>query len=254
MGSPRQVKKGLNAEAPARAGGIPRLRRFALRVMPLLAGAFAVAAFGAEPLPSGQEVMRLVRMAESAQNHSFLGSLRTSSSRKKVVVPFQLTMQGNTFTYRFLQPPAEALVLRLEEKGSRLERVTGSGKTQTVAGAKLDDPVRGTDLTYEDLALKFLYWSNARVVGEETVMTRRCWVVQAHPADKDDSQYDGVRLWVEKTGGLLRAECYRGNRLIKRFEVRRVQRIRGGYVLKSLNIQRADAGGRSTTTLELKEP
>jgi hypothetical protein len=113
-----------------------------------------------------------------------------------------------------------------------------------VSGDKLDALVRGTDITYEDLAMGFLYWNNAKVIGDENLMTRRCWVVQAVPSGRE-SQYDTVRLWIEKTGGLLRAECFIRGKLVKRFEVRSVQRAPGGgYVLKTLTVQRMDAAGK----------
>lgn len=209
-----------------------------------LTGALTVAAFGparaAEGLPTGEQVLRLVRASESDQHRDLTGRLRMSTDSGKVVAPFQLHMRGATITYEFSNPP-EALVLRLGEKGSRLEKISGSGKTQVVSGAKLDAPVRGTDVTYEDLAMKFLYWRNARVAGEESVMTRTCWLVQAQPTTREDSQYDMVRLWVEKSGGLLKAECYSHGKLVKRFHVRSVQHdTRGGYMLKTLRIERPD--------------
>ena len=52
-------------------------------------------------------------------------------------------------------------------------------------------------ITYEDLALKFLYWPDARVVGEESVRSRRCWKIELQ-APSHDSQYSGVMLWVDR--------------------------------------------------------
>jgi len=248
MGLPPQVKKGLK-KRPNLPGVL------ALAALALLAVALPRAR--GEPMPSAREVMRLVRANEAGMNQRFSGRLTTSSSRSKIVVPFQLTMREGTFVYQFVGGPPESLTLRLGENSSRLERSTGTGKGQVVSGAKLDDPVRGTDITYEDLALKFLYWNNARVVGQETLLTRRCWVVQAQPSGRDDSQYDMVRLWVEKTGGLLRAECYSGGKIARRFDVRSVQRAPGGgYVLKTLTVQSLNGPGgpgrdRSPTRLEL---
>jgi len=185
-------------------------------------------------------VLRLVRASESDQHRDLTGRLRMSTDAGKVVAPFRLLMHGATITYEFSNP-SEALVLHLGEKGSRLERISGSGKAQVVSGAKLDTPIRGTDITYEDLALKFLYWRNARVAGEENVMTRTCWLVQAQPGTREESQYDMVRLWVEKSGGLLKAECYSRGKLVKRFKVRSVQRATGGgCVLKTLRVERPE--------------
>ncbi len=248
MGWPQQVKKRLK---PFEARQSLRLGATVMAAL-LLGAAPPGIARAAEAYPNAREVLKLVRANESNQNQRFTGRLQTSSSAGKINVPFRLTMRGGTITYQFVDNPPETLTLRMGENGSRLDRAVGSGRAQVVSGAKLDDLVRGTDITYEDFAMKFLYWNNAKVVGDETVMTRRCWIVQAVPSNRGDSQYDMVRLWVEKTGGLLRAECYSGGKLAKRFEVRAVQRAPGGgYVLKTMKIQRLDATGRDRAPTSL---
>lgn len=146
--------------------------------------------------------------------------------------------------------------MHLGDKSSRLDRVTGRGKTEKISGAKLDAPVRGTDITYEDLALKFLYWNNAVVEGEENVGIRRCWVVRAVPSSSSESQYDMVRLWVDKSGGLLQADCFSHGKKVKRFKVTNVQRSHdegGGYILKSLRVERMDMD-KPPTYLEINPP
>ncbi len=205
--------------------------------------------------PDAREVLALVRNNQSAQNQDFAGRLRMSSSSAKVVVPFRLTMSGGRITYLF-DHPKEAFVLRFGDSGARLEHVAGTGKTSSVPKGRYDERVRGTDITYEDLALQFLYWNNAKVVGEDTMSTRRCWVVEAVPPSRNVSQYDRVRLWVEKGGALMKAECFNGGKLAKRFEVRNVQKAPqgGGYILKSMRIQGMDEAGRdrSPTYLDVQ--
>ena len=217
----------------------------------------ATASIASEPPPTARELLSLVRANQSSQERILNGKLRMSTSEEKIVIPFRLYLRGDTLTYQFTDQP-EALVLHLGEKTSRLEHVFGSGKTERITGAKLDAPVRGTDISYEDLALKFLYWNNAVVEPEKQIlMTRSCWIVRAVPSAKGESQYDMVRLWIESTGGLLQAECYSGGKLIRRFSVRNVQHAHegGGYILKSLSIQRMDASGkdRYPTYLEVRQ-
>jgi len=213
--------------------------------------------FADSDTPTARELLALVRANQASQERDLSGKLRMSTSQEKIVIPFRLFLRGNTITYQFTDKP-EALILHLGEKTSRLERSTGSGGTVKITGAKLDDPVRGTDISYEDLALKFLYWNNAVVEKEkQTLKMRSCWIVQAAPSSKDESQYDMVRLWIESTGGLLQAECYSGGKLIRRFSVISVQRAHGtnGYILQSMDIQRVDekGKGRPPTHLEVKQ-
>jgi len=151
--------------------------------------------------PTASELLSLVRLNETAQNHDFNGRLQVNGETK-IVIPFRLSMRGSTIIYQLTTPP-EAFVLHLVENGARLNRVIGSGKTEKITDVKLADLVRGADISYEDLSLKFLYWNNANVEKEqEHLMTRTCWIVRAVPSRKDESQYDMARLWIEPTGGL----------------------------------------------------
>ena len=208
-------------------------------------------------LPSARDLLALVRANQAGQNRDLTGQLRMSTSEEKIVIPFKLFLRGDAITYQFTDKP-EALVLRLGDKGSRLDRVTGSGKTEKIIGAKLDDLVRGTDISYEDLSLKFLYWTNAVVEKEqESIKMRNCWIVRAVPSRKNESQYDMARLWIESTGGLLRAECYSRGKLMRRFSVVNVQSAHdtGGYILKTMTIQRMDGESKDhyPTYLEVRQ-
>jgi hypothetical protein len=205
----------------------------------------------AAELPSGDEVLRLVRASESAQRETLAGQLRTRTAAGALKIPFQLQMERGTFTYRFTEPD-ERLILRLGETRARLQRIAGTAPAEPIEGNALATPIRGTDISYEDLAMPFLYWRNTHVAGEETVMTRSCWLVQAEPAGRAESQYDMVSLWVEKSGALLKAECYAQGQLVKKFRVVSVRPAReGGYTLKSLSIERPGKG--APTYLEITD-
>jgi len=192
--------------------------------------------------PTARELLDLVRANQSAQYRDLSGTLRRSTSEQKTVIPFQLRLRGNTITYQFTDRP-ETLTLRLEEKGSRFD-----------GNVKLSDRIRGTGISYEDLSLKFLYWTNAIVEPRrEVIKTRNCWIVRAAPNKKSDSQYEWARFWIEPSGGLLKAECYANGKLACTYTVISVQRAEEGrgYILKNLRIQRAD--DRHPTYLEVRQ-
>src|SRR6267378_5898656 len=127
---------------------------------------FVVAALSAAPPPSAKDILDSVRLLEARQQVDLDGQLRENEQ----VIPFHLTQTGSLIRYSFADPE-EVLQLRLGENGSRLELATDD-KTENIPPEKLKEKVRGTGITYEDLTLEFLYWENARVLGDETIRTR----------------------------------------------------------------------------------
>src|ERR1035437_8812389 len=142
------------------------------RIPILLTLCFGAACLRAEPAPSAKDILDSVRLRQSQQQIDLQGQLRQNN----VVVPFRLVQSGPVVRYVFSHP-AEALQLHIGEKDSRLEEVTGAG-VEKVAPAEFDHKVRSTDVTYEDLALKFLYWPDAEVLGSDNIRTRNCWKLQ----------------------------------------------------------------------------
>ena len=211
--------------------------------------AFATLLLFADP-PSAKEILASVRMMESRQQIDLQGQLRQDN----IVVPFHLVQNGPLIRYSFANPD-EVLQLRFGENSSRLDLVTG-GETEKVAASKLNQKIRGTSVSYEDLAFKFLYWPSARVLGEENVRTRNCWKLQLR-APSRESQYSNVLLWIDKaSGALMRMEGYDWNaKLAKRFEVVSAQKIEGRWFLKQMRIEELQPGTNhvlSRTYLEIK--
>jgi outer membrane lipoprotein-sorting protein len=206
---------------------------------------------GAQSPPSAKDILASVRMMESRQQIDLQGQLRQDNN----VVPFHLVQNGPLIRYSFANPD-EVLQLRLGEKSSRLDLVTDNG-TEQFAASKLEQKIRGTGVTYEDLAFKFLYWPAARVLGEENVRTRNCWKLQLR-APSRESQYSNILLWVDKaSGALMRMEGYDWNaQLVKRFEVVSAQKIDNRWFLKQMRIEELQPGTnhvQSRTYLEIKK-
>jgi len=206
----------------------------------------AVAAF-----PPAKELLESVRLQQAQQELDLQGQLREGPN----IVPFRLVQSGPTIRYTFTNPD-EALQLKLGDNDSRLEEVTREG-VEKITPAKYAHKARGTGVTYEYLALKFLYWPDARVTGENSIRTRNCWKLELK-APSRQSQYSNVWLWVDKTGGaIMRIDAYDWNaKMAKRFEVVSAQKIEGRWFLKEMRIEEYDpATGkvRTRTYLEIKK-
>lgn len=206
----------------------------------------------AEPPPSAQQILAMVRLQQSHQQIELNGQLR----EKDLVIPFQFNQDGPLIRYTFKNPD-EVLQLRLEENGSRLEIASDTG-TEKIPAAKLQERIRETGVTYGDLALKFLYWSGGKVLGDETVHARSCWKVQLS-APSRDSPYSNVLLWSDKdSGALMRIEGYDWNgKIAKRFEVVSAQKIEQRWFLKQMRVEEFQPGTnkvQARTYLEIKKP
>lgn len=199
-----------------------------------------------------QEILAKVRLNQVSQHRVLDGQVRHGET----VIPFRLTLDGNEIKYEFFNPD-QTLILRLNEKGTRLEEVAKKGTERVVSEAQYDHRIRGSEITYEDVSMRFLYWPIAKIAGEEIMLTRNCWKLRVEPGSVKNSQYGSVMLWIEKqSGGLAQIETYdRAGNLVKRFKATDVQKIEGGYILKKMRIQRME-NGRPTdptpTYLEIK--
>jgi Outer membrane lipoprotein-sorting protein len=222
------------------------------KISVVLMGAVAGASLTfAAPFPAAKDVLASVRLRQSQQELELQGELREGPT----VVPFRLTQTGPVVRYTFSNPD-QALQLRLGEDDSRLEEVTREG-VEKIAPAQFDRKVRGTSVTYEDLALKFLYWQTGRVTGENEIRTVNCWKLEMK-APSRQSQYSNVWLWVGKeNGALMKMEAYDWNaKLSKRFEVVSGQKIEGRWFLKEMRIEEMDpATGKvkTRTYLDIKK-
>lgn len=223
-----------------------------IRAAVVLTFLFAHLAAAAEAPPSASAILASVREAQTAQQQTIRGRLRTGGKS----MPFRLAADRGTLRWEFTDPP-QTIQLRLQENDSRLEEITG-GASKRVTAARFDDKVRGSDISYEDLAMKFLYWPNATIEGEQTMILRKCWIIRVEPPSKNDSQYTRARLWIDKeTGALMQAEAFGADgRIARRFKVISPQKIDGVWLLKQMRIEgmeatRSGPADRAPTYLEV---
>lgn len=209
--------------------------------------------------PSAEEIQALVRYSHSLESIDLNGLLRSSANGARI--PFGLSIRGNIIQFGFAEPP-ETLTLIQKDGGCELTRTTEADGNDRLPDSRLSEPVRGTDVTYEDLAMRFLYWPDARRVGEEIIKNRVAWKLHIiNP--RRSGPYSQVIIWVDRaSGGLMKMEGYDWGdidnkaRRIKMYEVVSGQKIDGAWIIKKMNIESFDAASgkmTSRTTLELRE-
>lgn len=212
---------------------------------------FTISAGAAEPARAARDILNTVRMRQVQQQIDLRGQLRQEAT----VIPFELIQNGSVVRYVFSNPD-ETLQLQLGDNDSRLDEITRDG-AEKVRPAQYDRKIRGTGVSYEDLALKFLYWPNAKSLGVETITTGNCWKLELRPGPIP-SQYARVVVWVhQNSGALVRLEGYDSKgQLIKRFNVVSAQKIQDRWYLKQMRIEMFEPGTNhvlSRTYLEINK-
>ncbi len=228
-----------------------------LLAVPVFAQNSAVEVRKAETLPpTGEEILRLVRMSQALQDLKNLnGRLRNDDTGQEY--PFTLTMADNVIRFVFPDPPKEIINLDLNDNGTKLTRVAAGGKIEMPLSL-YGEPVRQTAINFEDLSMRFLYWPNAKIVGEESISFQKCWIVRVQNPD-NRGPYRLVDCWVHKdSGAMMQMRAYNGaGKLLKEFKVRKGQKYKGAYILKQMRVESYNTdtnkiNGR--TYLEISDP
>lgn len=118
-----------------------------------------------------------------------------------------------------------------------------------------DRPLLASDITPRDLALDFLAWPGARVIGRGNAKTLPAFILEADSPEKD-STIRSVRYWISTEHFVLvQAEAYDANgRVVKRFDVNGVQRFGEFWTIKELRVANMVPGrniSRSRTFIEI---
>ena len=136
-----------------------------------------------------------------------------------------------------------------------LEDLATGKKTAPV----LDEAVLGTDVTWLDLTLDFLWWTDASFEAEregETVHGQKCFVIVAKPGAAM-GKVTGVRLWADrKTGCMMQAEQLgEGGKTIHRLWGTRIKKFDGRWSVSVIETESPGSGMRTKITVEsIKAP
>ncbi len=192
-------------------------------------------------------------LGESKNPVVFPGTL----TRGGTSVPFEIRISPEFVQFNF-ENPKQTLRLETTDKSYRLKEVL-AGATKDVPPAMYGTGVRGTDLTYDDVSMRYLYWPTKKLIAEESIKTRKCYVVDLYNPQQKVGEYYMVRVFVDKeSGGLMRMMGFDWNgKLIKSCTVTAGMKVNGATVLKNMEVIRYVPGttkAAGETTFELKKP
>lgn len=199
----------------------------------------------AQEAPSADEILATMReMTVSQGDRDVTGSIRTNRSKTKI--PFGLSARGETICFQYKEGEAwKRFDVRIREKNAELALVE-NGKASVMPPSGYVQPIAGTDLCYEDLSLRFLYWKGGRVLpdgADSRVKGRDCYIVEVDNPQSKVGQFARVRLWLDKENGTAwQIDGYGADgRLRKRFAITSVKKLSDGtWFFKEMKVEVRD--------------
>ena len=64
---------------------------------------------------------------------------------------------------------------------------------------RLNDPVVGTDFSYEDMLESYFFWKHQELLAPEKYGARDCFVLKSMSGSEDRTYYDSVTSWIDRS-------------------------------------------------------
>ena len=128
--------------------------------------------------------------------------------------------------------------------------VDGRELVPSAAAVAPDSPqsVLGTDVTWSDLTLDYLWWDDVSFDAEregETVHGQVCAVVVMRRGERT------VRVWIDrKTGAMMQAEEFAGEKPVRRLWGTRLRKFGERWMANVLEVETVGSGHRTKITVE----
>ena len=231
--------------------------------MKLTLAALAIAVFSQLPVqaqaPDARAILEGARMAASLTqlDEGLSGNLKKDGKS----VPVTLFLKGKDIQFQIDEKAGAPQIfhLRLNDNSFDLFEII-DGKTVRFPDAKLVQAIAGTDVTYEDLALRFFYWPNPKFEAEENINGEPCYKLRLDKPKDSAGRYAAVYIWVHKKyGAFMRIQGFDKNSgLVKEFQVQDVMQVSDKvWTLEKMQVATHDpATGRrlSITNLLFEKP
>ena len=157
---------------------------------------------------------------------------------------FNATVNINTSTptakYSFFIPEAKSFLTLdtvLHPDGSVKTIFRKGLPAKEVDAPPLDSPILGSDITWENLSLQFLKWTNAVYVASDTVLGLHCSIIKLYPTSYRDTVH--YKIWVaDKNHALMRFEEYDADNKLKRtIWIKSLKKVDNGFTVKDLEAE-----------------
>lgn len=198
------------------------------------------------PPPTAVEILKQVAHALPKEPLEVLGTMTVRKKRATVINKHRYWMKLDWGA----QPPQAAYAV-MDMSGVRVARMdmvrrgvemdftfyTGTATTPTNTPS-LTSRVQGTDITWLDLSLEFLWWPGAKKFGEDRYKGMTCDVLII-PAPKDTPNCSAVKVWIaRKQRAMVKAEQMNARGTVTRsMTVESIMKRNDRWMIKELEIR-----------------
>lgn len=205
--------------------------------------------------PDAKQILEGARLSATLTklDEGLNGNLRKGSSS----VPITLFLKGKDIQFQFSENkgPWRIFHMRIGDEEFNLFEIV-DGKTIKFPADKIVQPIAGTDLTYEDLALRFFYWPNPKLEGEEEVNGQPCYKIRVDKPKGSAGRYETVYVWVHtKFGAFMQIRGHDKNGgLVKEFQVEDIMKVADNvWTLRKMQVATCDPnnGGRRLSITDM---
>jgi Outer membrane lipoprotein-sorting protein len=196
-------------------------------------------------LPDANAILQGARLSATLVQLDKTAPLEGSLNKDGHKIPIALFLDGKNIQFQFKDNdgPYKIFHMRLADDKYDLFEVI-NGETKDFPAAKLVQPIAGTDLTYEDLALRFFYWPNPKIEGTEDVGGQPCYKLRINKPKGSAGRYEVVYVWVHtKFGAFMKIRGHdKTGGLVKEFQVEDIMKVADNvWTLRKMQVATHDS-------------
>src|SRR5271163_3374328 len=93
-----------------------------------------------------------------------------------------------------------SLLLHMTESGHVTVQalLPGQKAASVLPFERWNEPLVGTDFSYEDMVESYFFWKNQEVLAPEKYGARDCFVLKSKSGSQDQTYYDSVTSWIDR--------------------------------------------------------
>ncbi len=211
--------------------------------------------------PDAAKLIARVRQGATLQeNKDVTGRIR----KRSVKIPFTMSLRGPLIAFQYkMDGKTTRFDLKFKEKSLDI-LIWDNGKSSVLPVSKYAEFIAGTDVAYEDLSMRYLYWPKPKIVQDDaagTVKGRDCWIVQIPNPKPGVGQYAWIRVWIDKENGAMwqMDGIDKRGELSKRFLMDSIMKLKdGSWFFKRMKVEVRDPNNPRKTVsvsyIEMDDP